>query len=326
MTSPKVLVTGAGGFLGGHILSCLRAAGVPIRALVRPGRAGTANAADEVIEGDLCHGETLREAVQGVDCVIHAGARVSTSGGWGAFEATNIRATGELIRLAVKAGVKRFVHVSSLGVYAVERDGATITEDSPFEAEGAERGSYARSKRAADLLAQEWIGRGAPVTIVRPGLLYGPGRRAPLGRRVIKLGPLRIVLASRDYVLPLAYVENVADAILLAATRTGAAGRAYTLVDHHVRQGEYLDLYRRVSGERFMPIYVPPPLLIAAASASEAAFKPLGRRSPLGRHQVQRTVRSASFDSSRARQELGWEPRVAIEEGLRRTFAAASRS
>jgi len=318
----KVLVSGAGGFLGGHVMACLRAAGIPVRALVRSGRAGLVGAAEEVVEGDLCWAETLRAAVQGVDCVIHAGARVSTKGGWGAFEATNVRATDELIRLAVRAGVKRFVHVSSLSVYAVERDGATVTEDSPFEDAGAERGAYARSKRAADLVAQEWIGRGAPVTIVRPGLLYGPGRRAPLGRRVVKAGPLRVVLASRKYILPLAYVENIADAILLAATRAEAAGRAYTLVDHHVAQGEYLDLYRRVSGQRFLPAYVPPGILVAAAGAAEAAFKPLGR-APLSRHQVERTVRSATFDSGRARNELGWEPRVGIEEGLRRTLVGS---
>ena len=167
---------------------------------------------------------------------------------------------------------------------------------------------------------------GAPVTIVRPGLLYGPGRTPPLARRVAALGPLRILLASPDYLLPLAYVDNVADAIVLAARTPAARGRAYTIVDVHARQADYARLYRQCAGASWTPVYAPLGLVRAAASAAERAAGLLGRRSPITRHQVERTLRSATFVTRRAHDELGWQPRVPLDEALRRSFAAAARA
>jgi nucleoside-diphosphate-sugar epimerase len=315
----KVLVTGATGFLGAATVSRLRADGVWVRALVRG--AGAATDADERYVGDLADPDSLAGAVAGMDGVVHAGARVSTHGSWEEFEAVNVRGTETLIARAVAAGVQRIVHVSSLSVYGVPADGATIGEDSPYEESGEERGFYARSKLAADQIAVRAMGT-APLTIVRPGLLYGPGRTPPLARRVAALGAVRVLFASRDYVLPLAYVDNVADAIALALHARAAAGRAYTIVDVHARQADYARLYREISGQRWAAVYVPPVLLRWAASAAEAVAGAAGRRSPVTRHQVDRTLRSATFLTERAHQELGWSPRVSLEAALRRTFAA----
>jgi nucleoside-diphosphate-sugar epimerase len=316
----KALVTGATGFLGAAVVARLRNDGVRVRALVRSADARTG--AEERCVGDLRDAEALRRAVDGVDWVVHAGARVSTSGAWGEFEAVNVGATETLIRHAVEAGVSRFVHVSSLSVYAVPADGAVVSEDSAYDDGAGERGFYARSKLAADALASRAMRGGAPLTIVRPGLLYGPGRVPPLARRSAALGPLRLLLASPDYLLPLAYVDNVADAIALAAAAPVAAGRAYTIVDVLARQADYARLYRRVSGGRWLPIYVPLLALRAAASGAERVASALGRRPPITRHQVERTLRSATFLTRRAQDELGWQPRVPLEQALRRSFAA----
>lgn len=317
----KALVTGASGFLGEALVARLRVQGVVVRALVRPG-GRRPSAADELCEGDLTDPDSLRRACAGgIDWVLHAGALVRTGGRWEDFESVNVLGTRALIEAARAAGVARMVHVSSLGVYAVPADGAVIAEDSSFEATPAERGHYARSKGEADRLCLAAIGEGAALTIVRPGILYGPGRRPPLGRRVIALGPLRIVVAGRRYLLPLSYVDNVADAILLAAERAAALGRAYTLVDTHVPQAEYLRLYREASGAGWMPLYVPLSLVRLAASSIERVALALGRRPPLTRHQVERTLLSATFDTRRAREELGWEPRIDVRSGLRRALA-----
>jgi nucleoside-diphosphate-sugar epimerase len=171
----KAFVSGASGFLGRHIVKRLRAENVWVRTLVRYSTT-TPVAADDVLEGDLRDPATLERAVQGVDMVFHAGARVATNGSWEEFEATNVTATDRLIQGAVAAKVKRIVHVSSLSVFAVPFDGAVITEDSPYEAGAGERGFYARSKLAADEVACRAMAAGAPVTVVRPGLLFGPGR------------------------------------------------------------------------------------------------------------------------------------------------------
>jgi nucleoside-diphosphate-sugar epimerase len=315
----RALVTGAAGFLGASVVRRFRSEGVIVRALLRPGGAQHTDA-DEVVAADLRSIESLPGAFADVDWVVHAGARVSTTGNWEEFESTNVTATGAVIRMATAAGAKRVVHVSSLSVYAVPHDGAVIREDDAYDDGAGERGFYARSKQAADRLAMDAIRDGAPVSVVRPGLLYGPGRVLPLGRRVIRAGRFLVVLASRGYLLPLAYVDNVADAIYLAASGDRAEGRAYTIVDEHVTQREHLETFRELSGDRRIPLYPPLGFVRAAAGAVERAAGLVGRRSPVTRHQVERTLRSATFDAQRAREELGWKPNVSVREAMRRTL------
>jgi nucleoside-diphosphate-sugar epimerase len=317
----KALVTGAAGFLGASVVRRLRAEGVIVRALLRPGGQQHTEA-DETVAGDLRDIESLPQAFEGVDWVVHAGARVTTSGKWEDFEATNVTATGALIRMAVTAGASRIVHVSSLSVYAVPGDGALVREDDPYDGGAEDRGFYARSKQAADRLAMAKIGDGAPVTVVRPGLLYGPGRVPPLGRRVVRAGRFFVVLASPGYLLPLAYVDNVADAILLAASTDRARGRAYTIVDQHVPQREHLETYRKLSGDKRIPLYPPLGLVRIAASAVERLAGLVGRHAPVTRHQVDRTLWSATFDVQRAREDLGWRPNVSVWDARRRTLEA----
>ncbi len=316
----NALVTGAGGFLGRSVVRRLHAEGVRVRAFCRPGGSGCAEA-DEVCHGDLRSSDDLASAVKGMELVVHAGARVSTTGSWDEFQTTNVDATRTLIRLAVRDRVRRFVHVSSLSVYAVPCDGAQVTEDSGFEPAGGDRGHYARSKLAADQVASEAARTGAPVAIVRPGLLYGPGKKPPLARRAITVGPSLVVFARPDYLLPLAYVDNVADAVYLAATSAAAVGRAYTVVDQHVAQRDYLRLYRSVAGASWSPIFVPVGLLPPAVGAAESLLRLIGRRPPVSRHQIERTIWSATFSTARATAELGWRPRVPLEAALRRSLA-----
>jgi nucleoside-diphosphate-sugar epimerase len=116
-------------------------------------------------------------------------------------------------------------------------------------------------------------------------------------------------------------VENVADAIALAAASPKARGRAYTIVDVHARQADYARFYRRVTGASWRPVYPPLRLVRLAATVVERGFRLAGRRAPITRHQVERTVRSATFVTRRAQDELGWQPRVPVTEALRRTLA-----
>ncbi len=317
----RTLVTGATGFVGQAVLRRLAAdEGQIARAFVRAGSAGRCEA-DEVVEGDLADPSSFAAAVDGVDCVIHAGARVETTGAWDDFEAVNVGATQALIEAAEAAGVGHFVHVSSLSVYDVPGDNAAVDEDSPLESDAGDRGFYARSKLAADRVAQEAIERGAPVTIVRPGLIFGPGRKVPLARRAVTAGPFRLVLASRDYLMPMAFVDNVADGLVLASRCPEAIGRIYTLVDEHIRQADYARMFRQASGASWTPVFVPPAIIRSAISVVESAAKVAGKKPPVTRHQVDRTLRSARFDGSRARSELNWQPRVPMFEALRRSFA-----
>jgi nucleoside-diphosphate-sugar epimerase len=295
--------------------------GTTVRAFVRPGRAGEYSGI-EVAEGDLADASSIAAALVGVDQVVHAGARVATTGKWEEFAEANIRGTRRVIRAAVAAGAQRIVHISSLSVYDVPHDGVTITEESDYERETNARGHYSRSKLAADRLALWEAAHGAPVVVLRPGLLYGPGRRPPLARQSFSRGGLKLLLARQQYRLPFSYVDNVADAAVLALNAPNAVGRAFTVVDVNVAQAELVAAYRAAAGESWRPVYLPVRLIGAGAWCAERALRVARRRSPVTYHQIRRATDSAWYDCSCAEQILGWQPRVDLREGLRRAFAS----
>lgn len=317
----KVLVTGATGFLGRSVVRALQRDGDEVRAFVRPGR-GVELTGVEVVEGELADAASIERAVRGVDGVVHAGARVVTTGKWEEFAEANVRGTRRVLRAAREAGAKVIVHISSLSVYAVPEDGVTITENSAYENETQSRGGYSRSKLAADRVALYEAGHGAPVVVLRPGLLYGPGKRPPLARQSFKAGPFKLMLARRGYPLPLSYVDNTADAVSLALRCESALGQAFTIVDENVAQADYASLYRFISGERWRPLYLPVRAVALAAWAAERALRLARRRSPVTYHQVRRATDGAIFDCTRARDVLGWTPRVSVRQGLEACFAA----
>ncbi|HVO23189.1 MAG TPA: NAD-dependent epimerase/dehydratase family protein [Candidatus Margulisiibacteriota bacterium] len=317
----KALVTGASGFLGRSIVRRLLRDGIEVRALMRPGRRFEI-AGVELAEGDICDDAAVAAAVRGVDWVVHAAARVATTGSWEEFAEVNVRGTRRLIRAAVGAGVQRIVHISSLSIYAVSFDGVTITEDAPYESEAEARGGYSRSKLAADRAVLAAARCGAPVVVLRPGLLYGPGKRPPVARQSFGGGRVKLLLATPHYTLPLSYVDNVADAVLLAARCDAAAGEAFTIVDANVEQAHYLSLYRAASGETWRAVFLPVGAVALAALLAEGGLRMLRRRSPVTYHQVRRATQSARYDCSRAERVLGWRPSVSVEEGLRRVFAS----
>jgi nucleoside-diphosphate-sugar epimerase len=295
--------------------------GIEVRAFVRPGRPCAIPGAERW-EGDLRDDDAVSAAVRGTDWVVHAAAHVQTSGKWEEFAEVNVRGTRRVLRAAQAAGIQRIVHISSLSVYAVPQDGVHISEDSSYESEGESRGHYSRSKLAADRVALDAARRGVPVVVLRPGLLYGPGRRPPVARQSFSVAQFKLLLATPTYTLPLTYVDNVADAVLLAGTAAGAVGQAFTIVDANVPQGEYVYLYRAASGERWRPVFLPVGAVAAAAWVAERALRLARRRSPVTYHQVRRATQGALYDCNRAERVLGWRPAVGIEEGLRRTFAS----
>jgi nucleoside-diphosphate-sugar epimerase len=317
----RALITGAAGFLGGAIVQRLQREGVAVRALVRPGRTYACDGVERW-EADLCDEASILAAVRGVDWVVHAAARVATTGKWEEFAEANIRGTRRVISAARATGVQRIVHISSLSVYDVPRDGVNITEDSPYESEANARGHYSRSKLAADRLALWEAAHGAPVVVLRPGLLYGPGRRPPLARQSFGGAGFKFILATRKYTLPFSYVDNVADAVLLALQAPDAVGKAFTVVDANVPQVELVAAYRAAAGESWRAVFLPVGLIAAAAWGVERGCRLARRRPPVTRHQIQRATRRAFYDCSRAEQLLGWRPAVGIEEGLRRSFAS----
>lgn len=316
------LVTGAGGFLGSHVIDLLVANGERPRALVhRDGdMAALAEAGVEVYCRDIGNGAVYEDALRGVDRVIHCAARTGPWGPDDEYQRVNVRGVEALVRAAVSAGVRRFVHVSSITVHGNDLRGQA-DEMAPLR---AEPNPYSRSKVAAErLLARMVREEAAPVTIVRPGWIYGPRDTSSFARiaRRVDQGQM-VTLGSGENHVPLVYVGDVAEGILLASDCPQAEGRSYLLVnDEPVTQREFIGA---VAAELDAPTptrRIPYQLSLVVGALAEARGRLTRSQEPppVTRYGVQLLGGENQFVISRARRELGFSPRVGFAEGVRRS-------
>lgn len=320
----SILVTGANGFLGSALLDALRArGGAGIRILVRrpppPGRFGDDV---QVVVGDLGDPEIVSHAVRGVDVVYHVGAAMR--GSPGDFESGTLWGTRNVVRACREHGVGKLVHVSSMGVldHAGRRPGMAVSEEYPVEPHPDLRGAYTRTKLAAEREVLDAIRDHAlPAVVIRPGQIFGPGAERTTPNGVITLAGRWVAVGSGGRTVPLVYVDDVVDAILLASERDRANGGIFHVVDPaEVTQGDYLAHARKHFGGALRIIRIPQWLFMLPATALELAGRLIGRDMPLTRYRVRSLRPLAGIDVSQATEVLGWSPRVGVREGLRRTF------
>ncbi len=322
----RFFVTGATGFLGRRIVRRLREQGHEVRALARD----TAKAEDsracgaEIVEGDLDDVESFAPALRDCDVIIHAGARVVSSGAWDLFARTNVTATEAIIERGLASGAKRIVHVSSLGIFEIPRNGVSITDRSEYDHQPLLRGHYTRSKIDADRIACAAARAGKPVVVVRPGRIYGydhPLQPLYMGRVKKRFGSaFLLVIGKGSYPTPIAYVENAADAVVLAATVGGAEGGVFNVVDDpDLTHRQYFRALRSLDGYPRMVAHLPVGLFLPAVMAVDLLHRLLKRRPWSVAYQLRRSGRNARYDTTAARQQLGWEPKVPWKEAVRRT-------
>jgi nucleoside-diphosphate-sugar epimerase len=318
----KVLVTGGTGFLGRHLVERLALEGDEVWVLARSGQSvgDLRGLGVHLVPGDLRQWPSLRRAVEGKDVIYHCAGKVEASGRWVDFLEANVLGTERLIQAAIEHRVRRFVHVSSIGVYRERPEGSVITEDDGYD-DNTGRGGYTRSKIMADQLAFWYASaRSAPITVVRPATIYGPGGKNSLVRVGVRKGRFNVIFGDGTNVLPLVYVDNVVDALVLAARREEAVGRAYNVVDDdRITQREFLDRMGPALGASQSTVYMPLPAVRVLASAADAAKAALrgGRRGPQGLFsRITRSLQTVRYDTSRAKAELGWKPRVDFEAAL----------
>lgn len=315
------LLTGSTGFLGQRLATRLHENGRRLRALVRPGtdRKRIPSAIDEVVWGSLDEPEALRRALAGVDCVFHVAARVAGGGAREAFERDNVLATDALLAAAALAGTRRFVHVSSAGIFGTAKKGAAITEETPLDSQIERRGAYAWSKAEADQRVRAFAARGGLETIViRPGILYGGEQKPFIARLQFPIpgrGQRRLIIGTRKALLPLTHVDNACAALALAVDH-GRSGASYNVIDGLVTQGEYLDQLQAAGLARFTPTFVRPLWVAPLALACEVASRATGRALPLSRYRLRRATESLTYDTALARAELGWSPGVDLAAGV----------
>jgi nucleoside-diphosphate-sugar epimerase len=314
------LVTGATGFTGGHLAVGLASRGHQVRALVRdrPRAASLEAAGVRIVTGDVRDRASLDAAATGIDTIYHIAAVYRQAGlPRDTYRAVNATAVGEIVEAAARAGVRRVVHCSTVGVHGdVEHPPAD--EDAPLKPGDL----YQATKLEGEEIARSAAGRlGVEVTIVRPTGIYGPG-----DRRLLRLfrGVARRrfpILGRGDIFYHLTYIDDLVEGFRLCGEHPAASNRTYILAGPEVTTlTELTALIAQEAG-------VPPPRLHLpvwpfwmGGAVCEALCVPFGIEPPIYRRRVDFYTKSRAFDIGRARREIGYDPRVGLREGIRRTL------
>ncbi len=308
-TMRSVLVTGATGFVGYHLVRLLKERGAMVRALARRGsRAERLRALGvEVVEGDIEDPASLPPAFRGLDTVFHVAGLVGPYPPE-RLRRVNVEGVRNVLDAAERAGVLRTVVTSSVAAVGVNRRPEPLDETVDWAVHGLDY-PYATTKREGEALALERAQTGLPVVVVNPSVVIGPEDTAPtpgggvignLARGRVP-GTLRAGLAYVD-------VRDVAAGHLLAAER-GRSGERYILSAANVMMGDFFRAVAARAGARPPRFQVPYPVVYAAALASEAWAAVTGGVPGISRGLVRIAGRYSWFDSSKARTELGWAPR-----------------
>jgi nucleoside-diphosphate-sugar epimerase len=316
----EILVTGGNGFVGRHMVAALRRRGDQVRVLALPGEDTRRLRARgvSVHEGDIRRAETLDAPMRGVDGVLHLAAMMDVWRPLADYRQVNVAGTANVCRAALAAGVRRFVHMSSSSVYGVAL-GRTADESFPL---APFPDPYPLSKAEADELVQGMIAdHGLPAVIVRPDQIFGPGDHLHFARTAERLQARRgVVVGSGNNALPLVYVDDIVQALLLALDHDRAVGRIYNVsADRPLTQLEFLEAIADAVGGTAPRLHVPYHVLYAAGYCAErlALIRGSGRRPPITRLGVAFLGTDNQFAIDRACRELGYRPRVTLHDGVR---------
>jgi nucleoside-diphosphate-sugar epimerase len=310
------LVTGATGFVGSALVTRLLRDGAAVRVLAR--NVASARALREresspqldVRIGSLGDPNAIAEAAEGVDVVYHTAAENSPELPQAALAWINVAGSENVLNAARHAGVRRLVHVSCADVTLVNRDRLNWKETRQLDELPID--AVCHTKQLAEELVLAGSTGSLEVVALRPAWVWGPGDRRTLPALCREGARGRVSLCgSGENLVPTTYIDNLVDALLLAATTSGIAGNAYHVVD-----GEALNA-REFVGQLCAALGLPGPsrslyaLAYACAWIRERAHLPGMKRAD-----VARRGRSALFDTVASTRELGYSPKVTVEQGM----------
>jgi 2-alkyl-3-oxoalkanoate reductase len=314
----KVLVTGVTSLLARTTAEILLARGDEVVCLQR----GPSTLAAEQINADIRDTAAVALAAAGCDAIIHAAAKVGVVGSWDDYRAINVDGTNNVLAAARAAGIERLVYVSSPSVAHGGDAIAGLGAEPPIL--GRKNAFYAESKAMAEQAALAANADGLAVVAIRPHLVWGPGDTQLVGRIVDRAKSGRLALVGGGAALiDTTYITNAAESLVAALDRVrpgaACAGRAYVIANGEPRP--IRDLVAGICAAAnvpFAPRDVPLAIAKVAGSVVERAWK-LTRRTtepPLTRFLAEQLGTAHWFDPRPAKDDLGWTPRITIDQGL----------
>lgn len=322
---PGALVTGATGLVGSYVVERLLNDGWHVRALVRAESPELVRQGVECVRGDVTDADSFTRAASGLTHIFHCAAAITQAGDWEVYRRLNVDGTRNAIEATERSGA-RLLQLSSVAVYSARyADGSKTTNETARLDPLPERAFYPRSKRESEelVMAAHSAGR-IWASAVRPCVIYGRRDRqcVPRAARMLRFGIAPLIGGGRS-VMPIVHAANVADGAVLAATTDIAGGRAYNLAnDFAVNVREFFTLGAQGLDRRVQ--FIPIPLGVARAAFSLVLrgirLVAPGRASLVSNDSLSMITRDNPYDSSRARRELGWSPRVRPEDGIPDAF------
>jgi nucleoside-diphosphate-sugar epimerase len=322
MGGMKNLVTGATGFVGSHIAERLIKEGEDVTALVRKTSdiKFLSGLGVKFAYGDINDLELVKKAIGGMDIVYHSAALADEWISPKEAHRVNVEGTRNLLEAAVEAKVKRFVFISSLAVLGM-RDHHGTPADAPYHKTGD---SYIDTKIDSEQLVMDYYDKyGLPVTVVRPGFVFGPRDNKLIPRLSDRLGKKQFMfVGSGKNKINAVYIENLTDAIISAARSEKAVGQKYNVTNDSGMTLE--DLVLKITNTwnfdtpkkhipKFMAYFVCN-ILTGMARLAKAKEPPY-----ITKTRIKFLSLNLDFDITKTRNDLGYKPRISIEEGLKRT-------
>ncbi|WP_437192407.1 NAD-dependent epimerase/dehydratase family protein [Planctomicrobium sp. SH527] len=325
--SQTAFVTGGAGFLGRRLILDLVGRGLNVRCLVRRSTDLTElnsllndeqSARIQFVYGDVADRASLDEALQGADVVYHLAAALA--GSPSTMFANTVIPTRTLLEASAMAMVKRFVLVSSLGVYGTNqiRRWGTLDESTPVDPHPELRDPYTFSKIRQEEVA--WEARekwGLPIVVVRPGVIYGPGRPLLTSRVGLSFGPVLLRMGG-GHRLPYTYVENCAKAIALAGVTPEIEGEIFNVVDDDLPSGKQIVRLLKKNGHRLRSVWVPRPMIGPMSSLYEMYSKWSGGQLPavITRYKSDAIWKPVRYSNEKAKRCLKWTPTAKTLDAL----------
>ena len=314
------LVTGSTGFLGSVLTKTLLKNGIHTKVLVRdPNRLDkTIYNKAEIIKGDIVNENDVMRATEDVENVYHIAAVYRTAGiSDDVYRDVHVKGTENLLNASLKRKVKKFIHCSTVGVHGHIKN-PPADESYPFNPGDI----YQVTKLEGENIALDFFKKtGLPVTVIRPGAIYGPG-----DTRLLKLFKLasknpKFILGSGDIFYHLAYVEDLANAFILASEKENAVGETFIVCNNEVPTlNELIDIISDHLNKPGKIVHLPAKPFQILGSISEKIFIPFGINPPIHRRRVDFFTKSRSFDISKAKKILNFEPRYDLDKGIRNTI------